>query len=74
MSRTTEQHHDADPAQQLTLLSQGELAQLQSSFAFRSGQGEIGSHKVPRQDGEEHVAQKDGYIQDALPSLQDETV
>ena len=69
MSRATEQYHDTDPAEQLSLLSQEELAALRSSSASRSRKGEIASRKARRQDVEERFIQSAGATQPKFPGM-----
>jgi hypothetical protein len=69
MSRATEQYHDTDPAEQLSLLSQEELAALRSSSASRSRKGEIASRKVRRQDVKERFIQSAGATQPKFPGI-----
>jgi hypothetical protein len=69
MSRATEQYHDTNPAEQLSLLSQGELAALRSSSASRPRKGEIASRKARRQDVEERFVQRAGAIQPKFPGF-----
>jgi hypothetical protein len=69
MSRATEQYHDPDPAEQLSLLSQGELAALRSSSASRPRKGEIASRKARRQDVEERFIQRADATQPKLPGI-----
>ena len=69
MSRATEQYHNPDFAEQLSLLSQEELAELRCPSAFRSRKGEITSCKVRRQDVDERFIQRAGSIQPKLPGL-----
>ena len=69
MSRTTAQHRDADPAQQLTLLSQGELAVLRSSSVSQP-KSDVAFRKARRlQDGEERFIQRPGATQPKLPGF-----
>ena len=69
MSRATEQYHDTDPAEQLSLLSQGELAALRSSSASLPRNGEIASRKARRQDVEERFIQRASASQPKLPGI-----
>ena len=70
MSRATEQYHDTEPAEQLSLLSQEELAALRSSSASRPRKGEIASRKMRRlQEVEERFIQSDGATQPKLPGI-----
>jgi hypothetical protein len=69
MSRATERHHNTDRVEQLSLLSQGELAKLRCPSASWPQEGEVVPCRVPCRDVERHVAEKDSYIQDALPDL-----
>ena len=69
MARTTVQHHDTDPAEQLSLLSHGELAALRSSSASRPRKVEIASCKERRQDIGERFIQRVGAIQPKLPGF-----
>ena len=69
MSRATEQYHDPDPAEQLSLLSQGELAALRSSSTSLPRKDEIASRKGRRQDIKERFIQRTGAIQPKLPGL-----
>jgi hypothetical protein len=69
MSRTTEQYHNTDPAQQRSLLSQRELAELRCSSASRPRKGEIASRKAPRQGIEERSIRRAGATQPKLPGL-----
>ena len=68
MSRATVRYHDTDPAEQLRLLRQGDLAALRPSSASRPRQGEVASRKARRlQDVEERFIQRAGAIQPKLP-------
>jgi hypothetical protein len=69
MSRATAQYHNPDPAEQPTLLSQEELAELQSPSASRPRKVEIVSCKARRQDVKERFIQRAGAIQPKLPGL-----
>jgi hypothetical protein len=69
MSRATQQYHDTDSAEQLSLLSQEELAALRSSVASRPRKGEIVSRKARRQDVEERFIQRAGATQPKFPGI-----
>lgn len=63
MSRATKQYHDTDPPEQLSLLSQGELAELRCPSVSQPQQGEIAPRKARRQDIEERFIQRAGTTQ-----------
>ena len=69
MSRATEQYHETDPAEQLSLFSQEELAALRSSSASRARKGEIASRKACRQEVEERFIQRAGTTQPKFPGM-----
>jgi hypothetical protein len=69
MSRTTGQYHNADLAQQQSLLRQGELAELQCPSASRPRKGAIASRKARRQGVAEHSIQRAGATQPKLPGI-----
>jgi hypothetical protein len=69
MSRATEQYHDTNPAEQLSLLSQEELAALRSSSASRSRKGEIMPRKALHQALKERVANRSSATQPELPGI-----
>jgi hypothetical protein len=69
MSRATEQYHDTDPAEQLSLLSHWELAALRSSSASQPRKGEVASRKARRHDVEERFIQSAGATQPKLPGI-----
>ena len=69
MSRATVRYHDTDPAEQLSLLSQEELAQLRCPSASRPRKGEIASRKVRRQVVEERFIQRAGATQPKFPGI-----
>ena len=69
MSRATKPYHDTDPAEQLCLLSQEELAALRSSSSSRSRKGEMAFRKARRQDVEEHFVQSADATQPKLPGI-----
>ena len=70
MSRATKQYHDTDPAEQLSLLNQGDLAALRSSSASQARKGEVASRKVRRlQEVEERFIQRAGATQPKLPGI-----
>ena len=69
MARATPQYHNLDPAEQPSLFSQEELADLQCSSASRPRKVEIASCKACRQDTGERFIQRAGAIQPKLPGL-----
>ena len=69
MSRATKQYHATDPAEQLSLLSQGELAALRSSLASQPRKGDIASRKRHPQDVEERFIQRAATAQPELPQI-----
>jgi hypothetical protein len=69
MSRATTQYHDPNPAEQLSLLSRVELAELRSSIASRPRKGELKGRKERRHDIEERFIQSGGATQPKLPGI-----
>jgi hypothetical protein len=69
MSRATKQYHDTDPAEQLSLLSQEELAALRCPSASWPRKSEIASRKARRQDVEERFVQRADATQPKLPGI-----
>ena len=69
MSSATEPYHNPDPAEQPSLLSQEDLAELQCPSASRPRKVEIASCKAARQDIEERFFQRADAIQPKLPGL-----
>ena len=69
MSHVTARYHTTDLAEQLTLLRQGELAELRCPSAFRQRKTEIASRKVRRQGLEERFSQSAGPTQPKLPGV-----
>jgi hypothetical protein len=69
MSSAPEHYHTPDPAEQLSLFSQGELAELRSSFASRPRKGDIAPRKARRQDVEECSIQGFGATQLQFPGI-----
>ena len=62
------QNRVPDSTEQLCLLNPDELQRMRR-LVPRPQEGEVAPCKVSCRDSKEHVAKKDGYIQDALPDL-----
>ena len=69
MARATPQYHNLDPAEQLSLLGQDELAEFRRPSASWSRKGETVSRKPRRQDIEERFIQRAVAIQPKLPGI-----
>jgi hypothetical protein len=69
MSRATAQYHNPDPAEQPSLLSQEELAELRCTSASRPRKGDVAPHKAHRQDIGERFIQRASAIQPKLPGF-----
>jgi hypothetical protein len=61
--------HNPHRAEQLSLLSPDELARVRPLVPPPQESEEAGPPEAPCRDGEEHVARKNSYIQEILPSL-----
>ena len=69
MSRATERYHDTDLAEQPSLLSREELAELRCPSMSRPRKGGIKPHRAWRQDVKERFIQRDGATQLRLPGV-----
>jgi hypothetical protein len=69
MSHETEHNHNADLAEQPSLLSREELAELRCPSTSRPRKDGIKPYKARRRDVEERLIQRDGATQLRLPGL-----
>ena len=69
MSRATKPYHNPNLAEQLSLLSQEDLAELWCPSASRPRKGDVAPHKSRRQDVKERFIQSASAIQPKLPGL-----